>query len=60
MAGRFKKNMTVEELYPNGRCRQAAYAAIDALPMTATLQEGVDAFDAAYRAAGGKSPWAQP
>jgi hypothetical protein len=60
MAGRFKKNMTVEQLYPNGRCLQAADAAIDALPMTATLQKAVDAYDAAYTKAGGQSPWRKP
>lgn len=57
---KYRRGMKLEELYPNGRCRQAADAAIDALPMTATLQEAVDSYDQAYVDAGGKSPWRKP
>lgn len=51
------KNMTVEQLYPSARCRAAAYAAVDALPVSATIAEALDAFDQAYVDAGGRSPW---
>ena len=61
MAIRFRKGMKLEELYPNGRCRQAADAAIDALdPSKTTISEMLDSWDAAYVAAGGKSPWRKP
>ena len=57
---RYTKDTPVEVLYPNGRCRQAAYAAIDAISVTATIQEALDVFDQAYVDAGGRSPWRKP
>jgi hypothetical protein len=51
------RSLTVEELFPNARARKVADEAIDKLdpklPMTAYL----DAFESAYVAAGGKSPF---
>jgi hypothetical protein len=52
-----KKERSVEEVFPNARARKAADEAIDKLdpklPMTAFL----DAWEAAYLASCGKSPF---
>jgi len=54
---RIAKTMTVEKLYPSPAGRAAGDAAVDALPMSATLAEAVDAFDAAYWTTTGTSPF---
>jgi len=55
---KIKRGTTVEQLYPNKRCRDAADKAVDALdPKRVTLADALDAFDQAYVDAGGKSPW---
>lgn len=55
---RFRKGMKLEELYPNGRCRQAADAAVDKVdPVATSFAAALDLWDQAYVDAGGKSPW---
>lgn len=52
-----RTEVTVETLFPHPRGRAAGDAAIDALPMHSTLSEAVDAFEAAYFAVTGYSPF---
>ena len=56
---KIKPNAKVEDLYPNKRCRDAADKAVDAMPVSEStaLSAFLDAWDAAYVEAGGRSPW---
>jgi hypothetical protein len=54
---KLKKGMKVEDLYPNKRCRDFADKAIDTIPVSEPMSAFLDAWDAAYVYAGGKSPW---
>jgi hypothetical protein len=47
----------VDALYPDPKGRRAADAIVDELPMTTTLQEAVDAWEAEYHRVTGSSPW---
>jgi hypothetical protein len=57
---KLKKGMKVEDLYPNKRCRDAADAVVDALPVHLPMSTFLDAWDAEYCRVGGKSPWRKP
>lgn len=54
---KIKPNAKVEDLYPNKRCRDAADKAVDAMPVSESMSAFLDAWDAAYVEAGGRSPW---
>lgn len=54
---KIKPNVKVEDLYPNKRCRDAADKAVDAMPVSESMSAFLDAWDAAYVEAGGRSPW---
>lgn len=49
----WKVKFDLEQRFPTRAARDAADAAIDALPATAPMTEYLDAWLAAYRAAGG-------
>lgn len=55
-----KKLPSVESLYPSPAGRAAGDAAVDRLPVTATMATYMDAFDEAYWTVTGKSPWRKP
>lgn len=52
-----KRTSTIEKLFPCARARDAADKAVDALPVTATMAEHLDAWEQAYFDIAGKSPF---
>lgn len=48
---------TVEQAFPDPRGRRAGDAAVDAMPGTASMNDHLDAYEAAYFAVVGSSPF---
>jgi len=57
MAKRKRKQLTIEELFPNARARQAADDAIDKLDVQAPMHVYLDSWEAAYFAIAKTSPF---
>jgi hypothetical protein len=54
---KLRKPLTIERLFPNAAGRAAADAIVDAIPVTATMSEFLDAWEGAYWVNTGVSPF---
>lgn len=54
------REQTIEQLFPSPQGRRAADAIIDALPVSTTLQDAMQAWECAYFARTGSSPVRKP